>query len=105
STGLPARGVIGFHPKPRIATAKRASNTLTFTIEGSTPQVYDSIGGTTRVTSRQYIVERTSSLEVPFAPITIASTNKVISVHETFTGNAFFRVRNSCRKAPQTEVT
>jgi hypothetical protein len=92
STGLPVRGVIGFHPKPRIGTLKRESNTITFTIEGGTPQLYDNISGVTRMVSRQYIVERTSSLELPFAPITIASTNKVISVHETFTGNAFFRV-------------
>jgi len=93
STGLPARGAIGFHPKPRIATLKRELNTLTFTIEGGTPQLYDNIAGTMRVVNRQYIIERTSSLEVPFAPITIPLTNWVISVQETFTGNAFFRVQ------------
>jgi hypothetical protein len=93
SLGYPIRGVIGFHPQPKITAISRGSSSVTIGWQGANGEIFQSSTGTTRPITRQYVVERTTSLTRPFAPISVPTTNHLITIQECCTNAAFFRVQ------------
>jgi hypothetical protein len=88
---LPVRGVIGYHPKPRITNVTRNNGNITVSWDGPASLLYDHIAGTTKPVHR-YVLERTSSLDQPFIGITDPSPDHTATVPECC-GTAFFRVK------------
>jgi hypothetical protein len=87
----PVRGVIGFHPKPKIMGVSRADGTITLNWHGPSARVYDEIAGRTTLPHR-YCVQRATSLNpanwTPVAAPTTALSATVPDVE----GTAFYRV-------------
>lgn len=96
---LPVRGVIGFHPHPRIRQVAPDSNGITIRWDGPMAQVQDDLAETVRPV-HYYVVERATRLEGPYNPASqpVAALESRI---DTCCGDAaFFRVR---LVAPPTE--
>jgi hypothetical protein len=91
-TGLPIRGVIAYHPKPKIRTVRRADGNVTMTWDGPASFLYDSYNDTTTGLHR-YVVERAPALDQPFVDVTTPSTNHSATMADCCNSNAFFRVR------------
>jgi hypothetical protein len=90
--GMPVRGVIGFHPRPKIRSATRANGQVTFSWDGPSAQINDAIAGTT-ATVHRYQLERATSLSTrDFSPVGAPTTSRTITVPETEGENAFYRV-------------
>lgn len=88
---FPPRGVIGFHPKPKIIRVTRSGGNVTIEWEGPSAQLYDVIAQTTTTVSR-YQLERATTLSPPnFVAVGAASTNRTATVADS--GPAFYRVR------------
>jgi hypothetical protein len=88
---LPVRGVMGYHPKPKITKVTSANGNVTISWDGPASQLYDQVAETTTPLHR-YQLERTPSLDQPFVAVTSLSTNRSATVAECC-GTAFFRVR------------
>jgi hypothetical protein len=83
--GLPAvagpfalRGVIGFHPKPKVRTVTRGPGTITMTWDGPSAQLYDAVAGTF-ISVHRYAVQRATQLN-PANWIYVGTTNATRSV-------------------------
>jgi len=92
SLGLPVRGVIGFHPKPKITEVTRSNGTVTLKWDGPASQLYDNITGATTMPHR-YVLERSQSLSQPFIAITQPATNRSLTIIECCAKSVFYRVR------------
>jgi hypothetical protein len=91
--GYYIRGVIGYHPKPKITGVTRGAGTLTITWEGPSAQLHDQIADTTTTVTR-YQLERSTTLSPPkFAAVGTVTTNRTATVADD--GPAFYRVRLS----------
>ena len=87
----PPRGVIGFHPKPKITGVTRNGGSVTITWDGPSSQLYDNLASTT-TTVHRYQLERATTLHPPnFTPIGAVSTERTATVSDD--GPAFYRVR------------
>lgn len=90
--GMPVRGVIGFHPKPKIRHTERANGQITISWDGPSAQLEDAMAGTT-TTVHRYQLERATSLSAPdFVPVGAPTTDRTITVPEPVGENAFYRV-------------
>jgi hypothetical protein len=92
---LPARGFIGYRPKPKITRVTRAGDNLTFTWHGPSSQLQVSDEtGTSTVAAHRYQLYRTSSLATPsWKPIGSPTTNLTATIADTSPGPAFYRLR------------
>ena len=90
--GLPVRGVILYHPKPKITTFTRTNNDVIFHWEGPQADLYDEQTGTSKVVHR-YVVERSFSMTQPFVPVTSPTTDHFATVTNCCGTTVFFRVR------------
>jgi hypothetical protein len=90
---LPVRGVIGLRPKPKILSVVRASRRLTIRWEGPSSELVDTVRGVT-TPCHDYVLERTTTLGDPamFVPVAPVSPAKEVTLADTGTGAAFFRV-------------
>lgn len=89
---LPVRGVIGFHPHPRIREVRPDSQGVTIRWDGPLAEVRDDLAETVRP-AHYYVVDRAARLEGPYhqaSPPVAALESRVESCCE---GAAFFRVR------------
>jgi hypothetical protein len=89
--GYYIRGVIGFHPKPKVSKLTRSGDNITIEWDGPSSELYDEITGTT-TTVHRYQLERTTTLNPPkFTPIGAVTTARTATVPDN--GQAFYRVR------------
>jgi hypothetical protein len=89
---MPVRGVIGFHPRPKIRSVSRENGQITMTWDGPSAQLHDAIAGTTQTVHR-YQLERASSLNPgSFTAVGSPTTDRTITVPETPGENSFYRV-------------
>jgi hypothetical protein len=91
---LPARGFIGFRPKPRITRVTRSGNNVTFTWHGpsSRLEVADE-SGTTTVDVHRYQLYRSSPLGSTWQPVGATTTSLTATISETSTTSVFYRLR------------
>ena len=86
------RGVIGFHPRPRIRSIQRSGNELTITWDGPSSQVRDVIANTTTPVHR-YQIEKTASLTPPsWERVGSPTTDRTITITDLSGDAAFYRV-------------
>ncbi|MBI2928446.1 MAG: hypothetical protein HYY24_22485 [Verrucomicrobia bacterium] len=90
---LPVRGVIGYHPWPKIRHVDLTDGTLTLRWDGPSSVLYDAANRTsTRV--HTYAVERATSLaKEDFIPIADPTTERQIILPDWSGSPAFFRVK------------
>jgi hypothetical protein len=90
---LPARGFIGYRPKPKITRITRDGNNLTFTWHGPASSLLVNDGtGDTIVSAHRYQLYRATSLTSPaWKPVGGTTTNFTLTITETST--AFYRLR------------
>jgi hypothetical protein len=91
-TGMPVRGVIGYHPVPKIRGTSISASDVTLRWDGPASNLYDSTTGTTNRV-HGYVVEMSPSLSPPsFSEISsVLLTNSFIITN--CPSPAFFRVR------------
>ncbi len=90
---LPLRGVIGYHPLPKIKTISVEAGVLTLTWSGPESVLYDAFYGTATFL-HWYMVECSTTLDpASFAPVAIATTNHVLSINLPKNQLGYFRVR------------
>jgi hypothetical protein len=89
---LPVRGVIGYHPLPKIRQCSMSAGNLLLQWDGPAADLYDSsIGTITRV--HGYVVEMSPSITPPnFSDVSPVLTTNVFTIQNAPTP-AFFRVR------------
>lgn len=90
---FPVRGVIGYHPRPKILQVTRNGANVTLRWEGPASQLYDAIADHT-TSAHTYQLQRATSL----APGNwknqgSPTTNTVLTFSEAASENAFFRLR------------
>jgi hypothetical protein len=89
---LPLRGVIGYHPLPRITQNSLAGGNLTLQWDGPAAVIIDARRGITRF-AQGYVVEMTSTLTVPnFAPVSPTITNRNWTITNA-PSPAYYRVK------------
>lgn len=90
---FPPRGVIGFHPKPKITSVARGGGNLTIAWDGPSAQLYDVYAQTNTIVQR-YQVERATTLSPPnFVAVGSPTTDRTATVPDSGTTPAFYRVR------------
>ncbi len=86
------RGVIGFHPKPRVRSFTRGPGTVTLAWDGPSAQLHDKVAGTFSNPHR-YTVQRTTSLKPPnWTDVGSITTARTATVLDTNAESAFYRV-------------
>jgi len=90
---FPVRGVISFHPKPKINSISRSNGNLTLAWEGPSTYLYDYIGQTTSGPIQKYVVQRATSLSTPdWKTVAGPMTQKSTDIPEPAGSNVFYRV-------------
>jgi hypothetical protein len=89
---FPVRGVIGFHPKPKVMNFSRAGGSITLNWHGPSARVYDYEAGTTTQPHR-YCVQRATSLNpANWTSIASPTTDLSLTFPDPGDGMAFYRV-------------
>jgi hypothetical protein len=87
----PVRGVIGFHPKPKVTAFSRAGGSITLNWHGPSARVYDEIAGSA-TSPHRYCVQRATSLNpASWTPVGAPTTALSATVPDV-EGTAFYRV-------------
>ena len=88
---LHVRGVIGFHPRPRIRSVSRSGGNLTVSWEGPSAQLSTQTG--TRL-PHMYQLERSPTLQPPaFVSVGPKTTSRTMTVPDSDGAMAFYRVK------------
>ena len=89
---LSVRGVIGFHPKPKIRSISLSGPDVTIKWDGPSSQLYDTFNNVTTSVQR-YQLERSLTLDPPdFQPLGTPTTALSITVPDCCNTSAFYRV-------------
>ncbi|MCX6922016.1 MAG: hypothetical protein NT154_02170 [Verrucomicrobia bacterium] len=90
--GMPIRGVIGYHPLPRIRLYSASGSNLSLKWDGPSADLYNSTSGkTTRV--HKYVVEMSPSMSPPnFVPVSSLLTTTTFTVTNC-PSPAYFRIQ------------
>jgi hypothetical protein len=92
SSPFAPRGVIGFHPKPKVRNFSRGQGTVTLTWDGPSSQLYDYLSGTSTDLHR-YRVERATTLNPPnWKPVGAITSAHTATVEDIGNQMAFYRV-------------
>lgn len=100
---MPLRGVIGYHPKPRVCTIARAKGKVALTWEGPNSRLVELVGGIPVATNlvHRYQVERATSLtSSTWMAVGEATTNRIAALLETGDETVFYRIRLLAGAAP-----
>lgn len=89
---LPLRGVILYHPQPRITQVERSAGQVNIRWEGPSSVLRDDVAGTTTPV-HLYVVERADSLDASFLPITEPSADLEATFSDTAGVQGFFRIK------------
>lgn len=90
---FPVRGVIGFHPKPKITSVTRSGSNITISWDGPSAQLYDNLAQTTTNVHRYQLEGATSLSPSNFKPVGSVTTARTATVSEPAQSQAFYRVR------------
>ena len=96
--GLPVRGVICYHPKPKVTRVSHAAGLVTIEWHGPTSQLYTTtecgVTGGTTTPVHGYVVERSATLNPPdFKQIGSETTGLSMTVDDGGGSMGFYRVR------------
>lgn len=90
---LTIRGLIGFHPKPRITGFTRDGGQVTVRFEGPDAEVYDVLQGTTR-RAQSYVLEAADTLAPgAFRAVSDPTTDREITVTASQNASLFYRLQ------------
>ena len=90
---LSVRGVIGYHPKPKVRSVCLNGPNVTVTWDGPASQLYDVVMGTTTAL-HYYQLERSRTLNpADFQPVGSPTTDLTITLPECCVDAAYFRVQ------------
>jgi len=90
---LPLRGVIGYHPLPRITEVRAVEGNLVIHWDGPDSELYDVATGTIKKL-HWYVVEKATSLaNADFTPVAPPTTEHVLTVPITDDYPAYFRIK------------
>jgi len=87
---LAVRGVIGFHPRPKIKSATREGANLRLVWEGPASQLYDGASGATTSASRYQVEQSPSLAPSQFNPVGPVTTGLTLAVPAS---PGFYRVK------------
>ncbi|MBI5388027.1 MAG: hypothetical protein HZA90_25465 [Verrucomicrobia bacterium] len=91
--GNPLRGVVGYHPRPRIRSATRTENTVTITWDGPSSQLYDADTEATTLLHR-YQVERSLGMTpATWSAAGEPTTDRSLTLTNCCANASFYRVR------------
>ncbi len=89
---FPVRGVIGFHPKPKVTRFNRNGGNITLNWDGPSARVFDEVSGQT-TTPHRYCIQRATSLYPPnWKPFAGPTTSLSIAFTDSSPSNCFYRV-------------
>src|SRR5436190_10056150 len=91
--GLSVRGVIGFHPKPRVLSIHRAGNEIALRWEGPSSQLFDALAQTTAPASRYQIQRSTTLTPNSWTDIGPVTTDFTTTFTDSGGKSAFYRVK------------
>lgn len=89
---LPLRGVILYHPAPRITSTTMSQKVLTLRWDGPESTVQDNTAGTSRQV-HWYIVEHAEKIDGPYSEVSPASSERSASFYQVSGARGFYRVR------------
>jgi hypothetical protein len=89
----PVRGVICFHPKPKIRNFTRSDGSITITWDGPSSQLHDELANTTATVHRYQLEKATTSDFSAFTPIGPETTERTVTVPDTGNATVFYRLK------------
>ena len=90
---MPVRGLITFHPQPKIKAVSRSGGQVRIQWDGPSSVLVDYSDGSSRIV-HQYVIERADSLSNgAFVPVTEPTTSRDASFPDSAGAHAFFRVK------------
>jgi len=90
---LSLRGVIGFHPKPKIRSVTRSGGNATLIWDGPSSRSYDEFSGVT-TTCHRYQVQRSSTLNpAAWQAVGSITTERTLTVPDSGEDTVFYRIR------------
>jgi hypothetical protein len=90
---FPVRGVIGFHPKPKVRRFSRDAGNITLTWDGPSTQLHDQVAGTNSPPLQRYTVQRATQLSTPnWTPVGSPTTDRTASFSDSAADTTFYRV-------------
>jgi hypothetical protein len=92
--GMPVRGLITYHPQPKITSVSRGSGQVRVQWDGPSSVLVDNSDGSSRMV-HQYVIERADVLtgSGSFVPVTEPATEREASFPDSAGEQAFFRVK------------
>lgn len=90
---FPLRGVMGYHPKPRIRSILRNENGVTISWEGPASQLQDTLSGVTTNVHRYRVEQATRVDATLWTPVGTDTTDHTITFVPTADDTVFYRVR------------
>ena len=90
---LNVRGVICFHPHPKVRTFARAGGEMTMTWDAPASQLFDATTSATTTVHRYQVERSTAMLPGTWSAVGSPTTSRSTSFTEAGGGPAFFRVR------------
>ena len=90
---FPVRGVIGFHPKPKIQKFSRSGGNLSLEWEGPVTYLYDDTTSTTSGPLQKYLVQRATNLTTgDWKTVAGPVSDRSITIPQPTDSAAFYRV-------------
>ena len=93
SSTFAPRGVIGFHPKPKIRSVSRDADSITLTWDGPSAELYDALAHTTSTNVNRYAVQRATQLTPPnWKYVGTTNTTRSVTLPYTSSASTYYRV-------------
>lgn len=90
---LPVRGILGFHPKPKLRSLAINGSDVTLAWDGPSSEIYDDINLTT-TPAHYYQVEKSTTMSpADFQPIGPVTSDRNITIQDCCGESVFYRVR------------
>lgn len=90
--GLPLRGVIGFHPRPKLTSIVRANGRVTLSWEGPSARLYDGLLQTTNQVHRYRVEWSPAPTQAAWTALSAASPARESTFPEPQAATTFYRV-------------
>ncbi len=92
AAGMTLRGVILYHPVPRIRHVERANGNVTLSWDGPVSTLWDDVNQVENA-AHTYIVEQATSLSGKFSPVGDPTSSRAMTFPDSGTKARFFRIR------------
>lgn len=90
---LPLRGLIGYHPKPRMRSISISGAEVTITWDGPSSELYDDLTGATTAVHFFQLEKSTSLNPASFQPVGVPTPERTITIPDCCGDAAFYRVQ------------